>query len=249
MSKIAVPDGYELDDDRSRFDLDTAWDLLDRYAYWARHRTRDVVERQIARSWRVLAAYYEGQLIGFARAMADGETLGYLADVVVAPEHRGRGVGRALAQTMIEDGPAIGWRWMLHTRDAHALYASLGFAPAAGNYLERPGPVWGLAPGTGASPIDPSVLYAATFRVPAAGVEKFQSYEVEVLPILRRHGGRVERRLRGSDGQVEVHLLRFPSAEAYASYLTDPRRAAAVGAFEESGATADVQPVADLPPV
>ena len=128
-----LPDGYELDDDRSRFDLDAAWELLDRYAYWARFRTRDVVERQLAGAWRVLAAYHDGQLIGFARAMADGETLGYLADVVVAPEHRGRGIGRALTHAMVADGPGAGWRWMLHTRDAHGLYAELGFAPAGGN--------------------------------------------------------------------------------------------------------------------
>ena len=72
--------------------------------------------------------------------MADGEALGYLADVVVAPEHRGRGIGRALARELVEDGPAAGWRWMLHTRDAHALYARLGFHPADGTYLERPRP-------------------------------------------------------------------------------------------------------------
>ena len=113
-----LPDWYELDDDPSRFDLDAAWDLLDRYAYWGRFRTRDAFERQVARSWRVLAAYHNGRLVGFARAVADGETLGYLADVVVAPEHRGRGIGRALARGLVEDGPAAGWRWMLHTRDA-----------------------------------------------------------------------------------------------------------------------------------
>jgi GNAT superfamily N-acetyltransferase len=248
MSEVPVPAGYELDDDRSRFDLDAAWNLLDRYAYWARHRTRDVVERQIAGSWRVLAAYHEDQLIGFARAMADGETLGYLADVVVAPEHRGRGVGRALAKAMIEDGPAIGWRWMLHTRDAHTLYASLGFAPAGGNYLERPGPVWGGAPGMGGSPSEASALYVATFHVPAAGVEKFQTYETEALVILRDHGARVERRLRGPGGEVEVHLLRFASTTAYEAYLSDPRRAAIAALFEQSGATVDVSPVADLPP-
>ena len=248
MTDREIPEGYELDDDRSRLDVDAAWELLDRYAYWARFRTRDVVERQLAGAWRVLAAYHDGRLIGFGRAMSDGETLGYLADVVVAPEHRGRGIGRALARRLVEDGPAIRWRWMLHTRDAHGLYASLGFAPAGGNYLERPGAMWG-SPGMAGDPQATSVVYVATFRVPAEGVEAFQAYEDAVLPILQEHGGRVERRLRGSDGQVEVHVLRFPSTEAFDTYRADPRRAEAAHLFAASGATAEVDAVADLPPV
>ena len=249
MSPDALPDGYELDDDRSRLDVDAAWDLLDRYAYWARFRTREVVERQLAGAWRVLAAYREGRLVGFGRAMSDGETLGYLADVVVAPEHRGRGIGRALARGLVEDGAAAGWRWMLHTRDAHTLYAELGFAPAGGNFLERPGTSWGGAPGTADEPLPTSVVYVATFQVPPDGVEAFRAYEHAVLPILRAHGGRLERRLRGSGSQLEVHILRLPSAGAFDAYLADPRRTAAAHLFAQSGATAVVEPVADLPPV
>jgi len=245
---MTLPGGYELDDDRARLDLDAAWDLIERYAYWARSRTRDVVERQLAGSWRVLAAYHEDRLVGFARAMADGETLGYLADVVVAPEHRGRGVGRALARAMVEEGAAAGWRWMLHTRDAHGLYAELGFGPAGGNYLERPGTIWESSPALASEPIETSVLYVATFHVPASGVEAFQAYERAVLPVMRAHGGRVERRLRGSDGQVEVHVLRFPSAGALDAYRADPGRATVAHLFEQSGTTMHLQPVADLPP-
>jgi hypothetical protein len=40
---------------------------------------------------------------------------------------------------MIEDGPGAGFRWCLHTRDAHGLYATFGFLPPDGRYLERPG--------------------------------------------------------------------------------------------------------------
>src|SRR5690349_2393495 len=131
-------DGYELDDDRDRVDLDALWELLQREAYWGRFRTRDVLERQVARSWSILGAYHSGSMIGFARAIADGEALGYLADVVVEPAHRGRGIGRALARGIVESREAAGWRWMLHTRDAHSLYAGLGFGPPDGTYLERP---------------------------------------------------------------------------------------------------------------
>jgi hypothetical protein len=39
---------------------------------------------------------------------------------------------------MVEEGPGRGFRWMLHTADAHDLYRELGFAEPDGTYLERP---------------------------------------------------------------------------------------------------------------
>ncbi len=63
--------------------------------------------------------------------------MAYLADVYVLPGHRGAGLGKAIVRTMIEDGPGSGWRWMLHTRDAHGLYRAFGFTRPDGRYLER----------------------------------------------------------------------------------------------------------------
>ena len=248
MARESLDDSYELDDDLSRFDLDAAWDLLDRYAYWGRFRTRDAFARQIARSWRVLGAYHDGRLVGFGRSLADGEALGYLADLVVAPEHRGRGIGRALARGLVEDGPAAGWRWMLHTRDAHALYADLGFAPAGGTYLERPRPGEADRPEMAAEPLATSVLYVATFQVPTDGVAAFQAHERAVLPLLRDHGGRLERRLCSADGRFEVHLLRFPSDEALEAHRSDPRRATVAHLLAQSGATVHLERVLDVNP-
>ena len=56
----------------------------------------------------------------------------------VLPAHRGRGLGQAIVAMMIEEGPGAGFRWMLHTADAHDLYRRFGFAPPLDNYLERP---------------------------------------------------------------------------------------------------------------
>ena len=39
---------------------------------------------------------------------------------------------------MIDDGPGAEFRWMLHTADAHGLYARYGFGPPDPTYLERP---------------------------------------------------------------------------------------------------------------
>ena len=131
---------YEIDDDASRVDLDVVWRFLSTEAYWGRWRTRDVFDAQVEGAWRVVAPYDSaGRTVGFARAVSDGVALAYLADVFVLPDYRGRGVGVALVRAMIDDGPGAGFRWMLHTSDAHGLYVRFGFRPPDSTALERPG--------------------------------------------------------------------------------------------------------------
>jgi hypothetical protein len=50
----ALADGYELDDDPRRIDVEYVFSYLSRESYWALGRTRDVVERSIAGSSRVV---------------------------------------------------------------------------------------------------------------------------------------------------------------------------------------------------
>jgi RimJ/RimL family protein N-acetyltransferase/GNAT superfamily N-acetyltransferase len=144
---------YEIDDDPGRIDLDAAVAFLTTQAYWGRWRGAGEIKEQISQAWRVTGAYDQaGAMIGFARAFADGATA-YLADVYVLPGHRGAGLGKAIVKVMIEDGPGAGFRWMLHTADAHGLYRGFGFAAPGGiylggAYLERPRrqPDTGIAP-------------------------------------------------------------------------------------------------------
>jgi hypothetical protein len=60
----------------------------------------------------------------------------------------------------------------------------------------------------------------------AEAIDPFDDYERRVLPLLGRHGGQLERRLRTADGRTEVHLLSFATRAGYESYLADPDRAA-----------------------
>jgi RimJ/RimL family protein N-acetyltransferase len=57
--------------------------------------------------------------------------------VFVTPDNRGAGLGTAIVRMMIEDGPGAGFRWMLHTADAHGLYRGFGFTAPDSRYLER----------------------------------------------------------------------------------------------------------------
>ncbi len=138
---ISRQDGYEIDDDPARIDVDAVWAYLSTEAYWARWRSRDDVAAQIARAWRVVGAYAaDGRQVGFARAFSDGVSMAYLADVYVLAGHRGQGLGRALVTAMIDGGPGSSFRWLLHTQDAHSLYAEYGFEPAGVTVMERPRP-------------------------------------------------------------------------------------------------------------
>jgi GNAT superfamily N-acetyltransferase len=127
-----------LTDEVGRVDRDALWAFLHGSAYWGTWRTRADVEAQVAASWRVVSAHLDDRMVAFARAVSDGVALAYLADVYVVDELRGRGVGVALVRLMIDEGPGASYRWMLHTRDAHGLYARFGFAPPTDTYLERP---------------------------------------------------------------------------------------------------------------
>ena len=133
-----VAGDYEIDDDPARVDADAAVAFLTTEAYWGRWRGGADIRRQIAAAGRVTGAYdRSGAMVGFARAFGDGASA-YLSDVYVLASHRGAGLGKAIVTMMIEDGPGAGWRWMLHTSDAHGLYRQFGFTPPDDRYLERP---------------------------------------------------------------------------------------------------------------
>ena len=120
-------DGYELDDDASRVDVDAVHAFLTE-AYWSRGRSRATVERLVLEASRVVAAYAsDGSLAGFCRVVSDGENMAWLGDVFVLPEHRGRGIGVELVREAVEHAEHAGCNFYLGTRDAHGLYARFGF--------------------------------------------------------------------------------------------------------------------------
>jgi len=133
-------DGFELDDDPGRIDIAAVHAYISGESYWGRGRSLELVEAAVAGSQRVVGLYHDGEQVGFARAISDGVTLGYLADVYVLEPYRGRGLGLALVRETLEGGPGRRVRWMLHTADAQPLYAKLGFVAGVSAYplMERP---------------------------------------------------------------------------------------------------------------
>ena len=132
-----LPNGYELDDDPTRVDVDAVHRYLCEESYWAAGRSRDTVERLVREASRVVGIYRDGKQVGFARAVSDGVSLAYLADVYVLPEHQGRGLGKELVREVVERGPYAHVRWLLHTRNAQGLYRQVGFGPPGERLMER----------------------------------------------------------------------------------------------------------------
>jgi GNAT superfamily N-acetyltransferase len=135
-----LPEGFELDDDRERIDREAVHAFISGESYWGRGRTRELVDRTLEGSLRVVGLYLGHDQVGFARAVSDGATMAYLADVYVLEPYRGRGLGVELVREIIDGGELGEMHWLLHTADASALYARLGFRPGPLRYplMERP---------------------------------------------------------------------------------------------------------------
>jgi GNAT superfamily N-acetyltransferase len=127
--------GYEISTDDGRLDVGYVHTFLTG-SYWSPGVTRGVVERAIAGSLCFGLYAPGGGQAGFARVVTDRATFGYLADVFVGEEHRGRGLGVWLVQTVLGHPDLQGLRrWMLATADAHELYARFGFTRVDDLYM------------------------------------------------------------------------------------------------------------------
>ena len=121
---------FELSDAPDRLDVDVIHRFL-AGTYWSPGIPRETVERAVASSLNF--GLYKGDAqVGFARFVTDRATFAYLADVFVLPDYRGQGLATWLVDTAMTHPALTGLRRvLLATRDQHALYARVGFAPLA----------------------------------------------------------------------------------------------------------------------
>jgi phosphinothricin acetyltransferase len=122
-------DGYTISTDPSRLDVDAIHAYLSR-SYWAEGIRAETVAESLRHSLAFGLFDPAGRQVGLARVITDRATYAYLCDVYVLEEHRGRSLGKWLIETVLQH-PALHRlrRFMLATRDAHALYAQYGFNP------------------------------------------------------------------------------------------------------------------------
>ncbi|MGO4166056.1 GNAT family N-acetyltransferase [Novosphingobium sp. YAF33] len=119
----------QLSDDAARLDIARVHGWL-ASSYWTPGVERAQVERQIAGSHCLGAYLADGTQVGFARVISDRASFAWLADVWVDESVRGQGLGRRMVSWFL-DNPDYAdiRRFMLATKDAHGVYARLGFTP------------------------------------------------------------------------------------------------------------------------
>ena len=120
---------YTISTDKTKLNLKVIHRFLSQEAYWCLNIPFDIVQRSIENSL-CFGVYQGDNQVGFARIVTDHATFGYMADVFILPEHRGKGLSKQLVAFIMAYPPLQGLRRiMLVTRDAHGLYQQFGFMP------------------------------------------------------------------------------------------------------------------------
>lgn len=127
---------YRVSTDKAQLDLSLIHDFLSQSSYWAQGRAFAVVEKSIEHSL-CFGVYADQQQVGFARVVTDYATFAWLCDVFIVDSRRGQGLSKWLVEcvTAHPDLQSV-MRFVLATRDAHALYQRYG------NFQALPNPEW-----------------------------------------------------------------------------------------------------------
>jgi GNAT superfamily N-acetyltransferase len=126
---------YEYSSDPARLDTEWIHEILSAQ-YWAVGRTRALQDAAVAASRNYGVYTSGGTQVAYARAVTDGVTFAWIADVVVHPEHRRQGLGSLLVDGLMADLESLGLRRVLlkASPEGHDLYRKAGFGD-----LDEPG--------------------------------------------------------------------------------------------------------------
>ncbi|MDB5958932.1 MAG: family N-acetyltransferase [Massilia sp.] len=113
--------------DRTELDVPMIYRFLSEQSTWAVGISRSVVDRAIENSM-CFGGFIDGRQVVFARVVTDYATFGYLADMFVLPEYRGRGYAGELLKTILAHPSLMGLRRLiLATSGAAGFYEKYGF--------------------------------------------------------------------------------------------------------------------------
>lgn len=121
-------DNYLISTNKGKLDIFMIHHFLTN-SYWSKGITTAKVRNSIANS--LCFGVYDGKKqVGFARVVTDFTLFGYIADVFIIEQYRGKGLSKWLMESILEYPGIKEMRAiMLATKDAHGLYAKFGFKP------------------------------------------------------------------------------------------------------------------------
>lgn len=142
-----TPHNYYVTDNAKQIDL--AWVLNELHGtYFGASRTMDQLVEACRNSicFGIIRREYVGdgfpshvdRMAGFARIVTDRVSFAWLADFVIMPELRGRGVGYQMMHAILAHHSLRGLTVNLCTRDAQDFYKRFGFTEASHLMLKIP---------------------------------------------------------------------------------------------------------------
>ena len=97
---------YFISTDNSLLDVPVILRFIAEESYWGKGRTEAVMRRAIENTALCFGLYQKSDtganLAGFTRVISDLAVFAYLSDVFVLPEHRGKGLGKWLINTVCD---------------------------------------------------------------------------------------------------------------------------------------------------
>ncbi|HEY8102322.1 MAG TPA: GNAT family N-acetyltransferase [Burkholderiaceae bacterium] len=117
---------FRISTNQDELDIPLIHRFLSEESYWKKGVSLEIVRKSLAHSM-CFGGYIGDKQIAFGRVITDYADFGYLRDVFVLKEHRGKGYGKLIVQEILSHPELCGVNFMLGTEDAHSLYEQFGF--------------------------------------------------------------------------------------------------------------------------
>jgi GNAT superfamily N-acetyltransferase len=119
-------DTFRISTNKDELDIPLIHRFLSEESYWKKGVSFETVRKSLIHSMCFGGFIGETQ-IAFGRVITDYADFGYVRDVFVLKEHRGKGYGKLIVQEILSHPVLRGVNFMLGTEDAHSLYQQFGF--------------------------------------------------------------------------------------------------------------------------
>lgn len=108
-------------------DYEAVRQFLAENGWHKRVRDAEKFRKLMENASRTVVAFDGERVVGFARALCDDVSNGYIGTVAVAEHFRRKGVGRELVERLMGDNPEITWVLRAGRRGSEAFWKKMGF--------------------------------------------------------------------------------------------------------------------------